>query len=203
MILLLKKGSENVKERIKKIRRELNLTQQEFAERIGIKRNTIANYETGRNDPVDSVISLICREFNVREEWLRTGEGEMFKPKPSDILDQLAYKYKLFNFDYVMIEKFLAMPPDLRRAIYDHFHDVDAALSEMDPYAPAYTGSEPPRPMDRIMETITSQQKENAVPEMSVEQAEAEYIKKISETARKKESTASNTTGGAKKAASE
>lgn len=203
MIFLLKKGSENVKERIKKIRRELNLTQQEFAERIGIKRNTIANYETGRNDPVDSVISLICREFNVREEWLRTGEGEMFKPKPSDILDQLAYKYKLFNFDYVMIEKFLAMPPDLRRAIYDHFHDVDAALSEMDPYAPAYTGSEPPRPMDRIMETITSQQKENAVPEMSIEQAEAEYIKKISETARKKESTASNTTGGAKKAASE
>ena len=192
-----------MKERIKKIRRELNLTQQEFAERIGIKRNTIANYETGRNDPVDSVISLICREFNVREEWLRTGEGEMFKPKPSDILDQLAYKYKLFNFDYVMIEKFLAMPPDLRRAIYDHFHDLDAALSEMDPYAPAYTGSEPPRPMDRIMETITSQQKENAVPEMSVEQAEAEYIKKISETARKKESTASNTTGGAKKAASE
>ena len=192
-----------MKERIKKIRRELNLTQREFAERIGIKRNTIANYETGRNDPVDSVISLICREFNVREEWLRTGEGEMFKPKPSDILDQLAYKYKLFNFDYVMIEKFLAMPPDLRRAIYDHFHDVDAALSEMDPYAPAYTGSEPPRPMDRIMETITSQQKENAVPEMSVEQAEAEYIKKISETARKKESTASNTTGGAKKAASE
>lgn len=192
-----------MKERIKKIRRELNLTQQEFAERIGIKRNTIANYETGRNDPVDSVISLICREFNVREEWLRTGEGEMFKPKPSDILDQLAYKYKLFNFDYVMIEKFLAMPPDLRRAIYDHFHDIDAALAEMDPYAPAYTGSEPPRPMDRIMETITSQQKENAVPEMSIEQAEAEYIKKISETARKKESTASNTTGGAKKAASE
>lgn len=192
-----------MKDRIKKIRRELDLTQQEFAERIGIKRNTIANYETGRNDPVDSVISLICREFDVCEEWLRTGEGEMFKPKPSDILDQLAYKYKLFNFDYVMIEKFLAMPPDLRRAIYDHFHDIDAALAEMDPYAPAYTGSEPPRPMDRIMETITSQQKENAVPEMSVEQAEAEYIKKISETARKKESTASNTTGGAKKAASE
>ena len=140
MILLLQKGSENVKDRIKKIRRELDLTQQEFAERIGIKRNTIANYETGRNDPVDSVISLICREFDVYEEWLRTGEGEMFKPKPSDILDQLAYKYKLFNFDYVMIEKFLAMPPDLRRAIYDHFHDVDAALAEMDPYAPAYSG---------------------------------------------------------------
>lgn len=156
MIFLLKKGSENVKERIKKIRRELNLTQQEFAERIGIKRNTIANYETGRNDPVDSVISLICREFNVREEWLRTGEGEMFKPKPSDILDQLAYKYKLFNFDYVMIEKFLAMPPDLRRAIYDHFHDVDAALAEMDPYAPAYAGTELQQSTDKIAKTEKS-----------------------------------------------
>ncbi len=193
----------NIGERIRKLRKTLDLTQQKFGERIGIKGNTVAQYELGRNEPVDAVFSLICREYDVREEWLRTGEGEMFKPKPSDILDQLAYKYKLFNFDYVMIEKFLAMPPDLRRAIYDHFHDVDAALAEMDPYAPAYTGNEPPRPMDHIMETIKSQQKENAVPEMSVEQAEAEYIKKISETARKKESTASNTTGGAKKAASE
>ena len=190
-------------QRIRKLRRELDLTQQEFAERIGVSRANIGKYETGISEPSAAVLSLICREFDVREEWLRNGEGEMFKPKPSDILDQLAYKYKLFNFDYVMIEKFLAMPPDLRRAIYDHFHDIDAALAEMDPYAPAYTGSEPPRPMDRIMETITSQQKENAVPEMSIEQAEAEYIKKISETARKKESTASNTTGGAKKAASE
>lgn len=190
-------------QRIRKLRRELDLTQQEFAERIGVSRANIGKYETGISEPSAAVLSLICREFDVREEWLRTGEGEMFKAKPSDILDQLAYKYKLFNFDYVMIEKFLAMPPDLRRAIYEHFHDVDAALAEMDPYAPAYTRSEPPRPMDRIMETITSQQKENAVPEMSVEQAEAEYIKKISETARKKESTASNTTGGAKKAASE
>lgn len=66
-----------MKDRIRMIRKELNLTQQEFAERIGIKRNTVANYETGRNDPVDSVISLICREFNVSEEWLRYGAGEM------------------------------------------------------------------------------------------------------------------------------
>ena len=65
-------------ERIKKLRKILDLTQQEFADRIGIKRNTIANYETGRNEPVDSVIALICREFNVNEDWLRDGTGEMF-----------------------------------------------------------------------------------------------------------------------------
>ncbi len=190
-------------ERLKKLRKILDLTQQEFAERIGSKRNTVAKYETAANTPSAAVVSLICREFNVREEWLRNGEGEIFRPKPSDILDQLAYKYKLFNFDYVMIEKFLAMPPDLRRAIYDHFHDVDAALAEMDPYAPAYTGNGPPQSMDKIIENGAGQKKEDAAAETSVEQAEREYIKKISNSAGKKESTASNTTGGAKKAASE
>ena len=66
--------------RIKELRKALHFTQQEFADRIGIKRNTIANYETGRNEPIDAVISLICKEFNVNETWLRTGTGEMFKP---------------------------------------------------------------------------------------------------------------------------
>lgn len=67
-----------MEQRIKAIRKALNLTQQEFADRLNIKRNTIANYEIGRNKPIDAVISLICREFNVNETWLRTGAGEMF-----------------------------------------------------------------------------------------------------------------------------
>lgn len=66
-------------ERIRKLRKTLDLTQREFGERLGVKGNTIANYELGRNEPIDAVISLICREFNVSAEWLRTGEGEMFE----------------------------------------------------------------------------------------------------------------------------
>lgn len=65
-------------ERLKALRKALGLTQQEFSDRIGIKRNTVATYESGRNDPIDAVIELICREFNVNETWLRTGEGDMF-----------------------------------------------------------------------------------------------------------------------------
>ena len=64
--------------RIKEVRTVLGISQQEFADRIGIKRGAVANYEVGRNEPIDAVISLICREFNVSERWLRTGEGEMF-----------------------------------------------------------------------------------------------------------------------------
>jgi len=73
-----------MKNRIKKIRKELDLTQQEFADRLKVKRNTIATYESGRNEPIDAVISLICREFNVNEHWLRDGTGEMFVEQTRD-----------------------------------------------------------------------------------------------------------------------
>lgn len=65
-------------DRIKKIREYYRLTQDEFGKHIGSARNTIANYESGNRSPSNSVVLSICREFNVNEEWLRTGEGEMF-----------------------------------------------------------------------------------------------------------------------------
>lgn len=68
-------------ERIKELRKALGLTQQKFADGMGVKQNTIAQYESGRNAPIDAVIILICRTYGVSETWLRTGEGEMFKPR--------------------------------------------------------------------------------------------------------------------------
>lgn len=65
-------------ERIKWLRKDKDMTQQEFSERLGIKRNTVAQYETGKNKPLDSVIALICSKFAVNESWLRTGEGEPY-----------------------------------------------------------------------------------------------------------------------------
>ena len=65
-------------ERLKKLRKTLDMTQQEFSDKLGVKRNTVGQWEIGRNDPSDAIILSICREFNVSEEWLRTGKGEMF-----------------------------------------------------------------------------------------------------------------------------
>lgn len=65
-------------DRLKKIRKSLDMTQQAFADRLGLQRNTIAMYEMGRTNPSESVILSICREFNVNEDWLRTGSGKMF-----------------------------------------------------------------------------------------------------------------------------
>lgn len=69
-----------MKDRIKKIRKAIKLTQVQFGEKIGVKGNTVTNYESGLRTPTDAVIKSICREFNVDENWLRTGEGEMFLP---------------------------------------------------------------------------------------------------------------------------
>lgn len=79
MIVITKKGANSLTlgERIKKIRRALDLTQREFGERISMKQNSVAQIEMGRNTS-DQTIASICREFNVNETWLRTGEGEMF-----------------------------------------------------------------------------------------------------------------------------
>lgn len=75
--IVCSKEVSKLKDRIKKIRKYYGLTQEKFAERLGIKRNTVATYETGKSEPMDNIIVSICREFNVREEWLRTGNGEM------------------------------------------------------------------------------------------------------------------------------
>ena len=92
-----------MKDRLKLLRKELNLTQQELADKLGIKRTTIGNYEVGRNEPVDSVISLICDRLNVNEEWLRTGAGEMFVSQKTNMRVQ------------AWIEKVLAgRPEDIR-----------------------------------------------------------------------------------------
>lgn len=65
-------------ERLKKLRKTLDMTQQTFSDKLGVKRNTVGQWEIGRNEPSDAIILSICREFNVNEEWLRTGKGEMF-----------------------------------------------------------------------------------------------------------------------------
>lgn len=65
-------------ERLKKLRKTLDMTQQEFADKLRVPRNTIGGYEVGKSNPSDAAVNNICNTFNVNEEWLREGKGEMF-----------------------------------------------------------------------------------------------------------------------------
>ena len=62
-------------ERIKWLRKKLGLTQNEFGAKLGLAANTVTNYETGRRVPSNTVITAICREFNINRDWLLTGKG--------------------------------------------------------------------------------------------------------------------------------
>ena len=70
--------------RIKDLRKTLEMTQSDFAVRIGLTQNTITKYETGLRSPSNQIVISICREFNVNEDWLRTGNGDMFNPISED-----------------------------------------------------------------------------------------------------------------------
>ena len=104
-------------ERIRKLRKILDLTQTEFAEKIGLVQNTITGYEKGRILPSDQTILFICREFNVNEKWLREGIGEIFRPAPKSELKALAKKYELSNEDFSLIEEFINLKKEQRIVI--------------------------------------------------------------------------------------
>jgi len=101
-------------DRIRKLRKALDLTQKEFANRIGIKQNTVATYEIGRSEPIDAVIALICREFNVREEWLRAGIGEMFKETEETAVSRLCDELHATPLEAGIIRAYFRIDPDIR-----------------------------------------------------------------------------------------
>lgn len=85
-----------MKDRIRKLRKALDLTQQKFADRLGVKRNTVGQWECGINALTDQVINSICREFDVNEKWLRTGEGEMF--------EQMTEQQKIIKYTALLLK---------------------------------------------------------------------------------------------------
>lgn len=70
---------DNQKDLIKILRKKLKLSQEEFGSKLGVGKSAISYLESGRSKLTEQMTILICKEFNVNEEWLRTGEGETFQ----------------------------------------------------------------------------------------------------------------------------
>ena len=115
--------------RIKQIRLDKQMTLDQFGAHIGIKKAGLSAIELGRNNVREQVINRICEEFNVSEQWLLAGEGEMYCSYQNDDLIGLRDKYKLANIDMILIDKFLNMNADQRIVITNFILDVSSAYN--------------------------------------------------------------------------
>lgn len=112
-----------IEERAKYLRKNiLENTQEAFAKKINLKRNTIAIFETGKQNISDRTIADICREFEVNEDWLRYGEGDIFKQKSDDEINALVEKYKLDDISKNILSTFVEMNEN-ERAVMNKFLD--------------------------------------------------------------------------------
>lgn len=107
--------------RIKQLRKALDLTQQEFAKRIGSVQNTITGYESGRRNPSNAVITSICREFGVSENWLRYGEGDMFVENDVFNLDDFARQHGATAAELEFLKVYFELDKNVRMALVNHF----------------------------------------------------------------------------------
>lgn len=104
--------------RIVQLRKSREWTQDKFAEEMGISKNYVSLIENGKKIPSDRLISDICQEFNVNEEWLRTGNGEMFKEVPNKFSFYLG-QIEGGNDEFIkdLIEVYMELDQDSKQAL--------------------------------------------------------------------------------------
>jgi transcriptional regulator with XRE-family HTH domain len=120
-------------ERIKILRKELNLTQADFGEKIGLKPTAILMYEKGSRNVTGQSIALITQTFNVNEEWLKTGNGTMFVTNDNTLLEKLINEYHMSNAQQQIITAFLHMDDQKREVVSQAFFTFIDALNQTSP----------------------------------------------------------------------
>ena len=117
-----------MKERIRQLRKALNLSQADFGKKVGVTFSTIGGYEQGRRNVSSAVFKSICREYNVNEEWLRTGKGEMFN-KEEDTEDNVKLGGELYQIsqDKMLlrfIDEYLKLSNENQSAIWNFIENL-------------------------------------------------------------------------------
>lgn len=104
-------------ERIKELRKALNMTMEQFGDKIGVTKSTISNIENGNRNATEHMPKSICREYNANYDYLVYGDGEMFGDLPETLLDELCLQHNLDELDRSILELYLEMPEDIRSYI--------------------------------------------------------------------------------------
>lgn len=167
-------------ERLRFLREKIGISRAAFGQKIGVSGDVINNLERGRVEIKEPILKLICSEFSVNEEWIRNGSGDMFIKTSLSTMEKLKEEFHLDDFTCSFVYEYLKLDEEKRNAVQEFFYNV---LNGMD--------------------TVNRQEPESSVHKMTVEEAEAEYIKKISRSVQKEESTALNITPDTRKLSNE
>lgn len=116
-------------ERIKELRKNLGLTLEEFGSRIGMGKSAVSKIEKGLNGTTDQTIRSICREFDVNEDWLRNGVGDMFNQSQASILSRISSDYNLTEKEKAIVAAFLELDAADRAAITRYIEKLVEKLS--------------------------------------------------------------------------
>lgn len=108
---------ENVNDRIKRVRKSLNLTMDKFGNKIGITKASVSKLESGENNPSEQTLKLICREFNVDYFWLTEGFGDMFIDIPDTVIDEMKITYDLSDFEEQILRQYLILSKEEREVL--------------------------------------------------------------------------------------
>lgn len=111
-------------ERIKELRKYLNLSQDSFGERLGVTGAAVSRIEKGERGLTEQMALSICREFRVNYIWLTEGKGDIFSGTPKSVVDELAEDYKLDEIDKKIIEKYLELKAEHRSVIKEYLKSV-------------------------------------------------------------------------------
>ena len=118
-----------MEKRIKELRKSKNLTQVEFGARVGLTGSAITTYEKGVRIPSNTVITAICREFNVRREWLETGEGAMELETQSQTLDRVARRYSKSRTFRALLDVFMQLDEEGQDNVETYIEKLTDALA--------------------------------------------------------------------------
>ena len=179
VIVNLKEDKMNT--RIKELREHFQLTMEKFGNRLGVKKNTVSQWESGTNSLTDQTITSICREFNVNEDWLRNGTGDMFLPTSRRKEIEKLTNQLLAEEEDSFKNRFIAMLADFSVKEWEF---LETRLSQL--FEGNYQNHEETSP------PLTAT-KEDSAP-TTVEEAEEEYIKNRLTLAKKTERSASSIT---------
>lgn len=120
-------------QRLKQLRLALHLSQENLGTALGITRSGVSSIESGSRKLSEKHIKLLLATYpNINENWLRTGEGNMFQDNDKSILGELTAKFHLDNLDIKILEAYLKLPSQ-QRAVIKHFIAGIAAETVADP----------------------------------------------------------------------